>query len=168
LIVFFVPGRKQIPTQTITKRQVRSYLPAVLAKQSYVLVAQVKALGIALPIVAGHAQQKVGKVRSRLGSLELEGAVENGIWIDVDLIEMQSAAHLEAVLANQVGEAVGRLIGVVDLGLAGRIHAEGVVVERNVLDALNLRIQGNDAQRARAFDKPLRAQLGSHASHRLA
>ena len=64
-------------------------------------------------------------------------------------------------------EGIAPLEGVVDLALAGDIHADGEIVEGDVLDAFDARVQRHDAQRPCAGDKALRRQRRPNSADRL-
>ena len=77
---------------------------------------------------------------------------------------MKAAAEFQGMVANHLGEIVAPLKGIVDLALSGDIDADGEVVEGDVLDAFNAWVEGNNAERACAFDETLRGQRRSDAA----
>ena len=85
-------------------------------KHADILVTVVEALRVTLVVGAGNPQQKIGQVGASFGSLEHKGAVEYGIGIGVDLVEMEFAAHPNRMVADDARIVVHALKRVVDLG----------------------------------------------------
>src|SRR5579885_1233428 len=81
---------------------------------------------------------------------------------------MPVCARLECVVPNRFRQRFGHLVSVVHLALPGHIHADGEVIESDVLDSFNRWVEGNYTQRSVAFYKSLRRQRWSHATHWLA
>ena len=97
LIVFFPPGRDDVPAQACVDGQVAARSPTVLRIEAEVAVAQIEGLAGGLREVAGRSQQKVGVGVAGLGAVDVEGAVEGGVGMLVDLIDVKLAAELERV-----------------------------------------------------------------------
>src|SRR5208282_4888956 len=95
-------------------------------------------------------------------------AIEDGVRVSVDLVQVEFRAQLDCVCANNPGIVIHPLHGVIDLCQSRDVLAEGEVVERNVLDAFNSWSQGNNPRCARGASKSLRDQTRTHTTYRLA
>ncbi len=168
LIVLLRPGWDHVPAQAIVQGKVRFHAPAVLREETGVLVAIVETAGVALVVAAGDAEEEVGHIGARLGSLKYESTIKNGIGISVDLIEMEFAAQFESVFADDAREVVHPLVGIVDLGQSCNVLAEGEVVEGNVFDTFNGRRKRNDAGCSVGVDKTLGGEALTYAANRTA
>ena len=137
-------------------------MPTILGEGSDVFVADVERSGIALLVGAGDSEEKVREVGAGLRAIEDKRSVVDGIGFDIDLIEVEAASEFERMAANYLGKIVAPLKGIVDLPLARYVDADGEVVERNVLDALDTLVQRNNAKaaciRAIALLEALRGQ----------
>ena len=80
---------------------------------------------------------------------------------------MKFTADLDRVFADDLGEVIHPLEGVVRLLQAGRVHPEGEVVEGDVFDTFDLRGERYDAGRARRVNETLRRQTRPHTAERL-
>ena len=79
------------------------------------------------------------------------------------------AAELQGVVADDMGEIVAPLEGVVDLALSGDIDADGEIVEGDILNALNAVGQRNDAAACLSpSTNPCEARIGPTPPYRLA
>ncbi len=145
LVVFFPPGRDDVPAQAGVDGEVAAGAPAVLDVEAEVAVAQVEGLAGGLGEVAGGADQEVGVGVAGLGAVDVEGAVEGGVGMLVDLVDVELAAEFEGVRADGAGEAVAEVEGVVDLGYVGDGNAHDEGGEGDVLDAFELRGLDEDA-----------------------
>ena len=143
-------------------------MPAILRKRANIFVASIERIELALVELAGHANQEVREVDSRLCSGKNKVAVELRDGVCVDLIEMKIAAELHRVIAHHLGQRIGDLIGVVDLDQLVRGRADGVGVEIDILDTLPFGIESNDAIRAVGIDKTLRCKADIATADRLA
>ena len=163
-----MPGRQNIPPHAVVEHKIGTQPPAILSEESNVFVADVEGTGVTLLVSTGDAKQKISKVGACLRALEDERTVVDRIGFDIDLIEMEAAAELEGMVANHAGEIVAPLKGIVDLPLSGDIDTDGEVVEGNVLNTFNARVEGNNAEGVRTLHKALRGQAWPDAAHRLA
>ncbi len=164
LVVLLAPGRQNIPANTVVEHKAGTHAPAILSEGADVFIANVECAGITLLVSAGDSEEEVGKVGAGLRALEDERTIVDGVRLDVDLIEMEAAANFEGVVADDAGEIVAPLEGVVDLPLSGDIDADGVVVEGDILDAFRAWVEGNDAEAAGSLPlhsmKPCEARDG--------
>ena len=81
---------------------------------------------------------------------------------------MELSAKLDRVIAQHFGNSVGDLIGIVDLNeLVGR-GAGGVSIEVEVLHALSLGIESDDAGTAIGIREALGDQANVRSTHGLA
>ncbi len=62
LVVFFRPGRDAVPAQAVVQRQVRARVPAILREEANIFVARIEGVELALVVLAGHADEEVGKI----------------------------------------------------------------------------------------------------------
>src|ERR1039458_1069904 len=85
LIVFFIPGLDAVPAQTVVQRQALPYAPSILRVESYVFVAAVEGLKLALVVLARNSQQEVREVNAGLASVEYEVAIQLGDRIDIEI-----------------------------------------------------------------------------------
>ncbi len=167
LVVLLGPGRDAIPAKAVIQREVRESVPAILREETDVFVPRVKGVELALVVLARHADQEIGEVDAGFRSGENEAAIELGDGVSIDLVGMELPAKLHRVIAQHLGNRIGDLIGVVDLNeLVGR-GAGGVSVEVEVLDALSLGIESNDAGGSVGILEALRGQAYAETAHGL-
>ena len=76
------------------------YAPTVLSVEADVFVAAVKRLQLALVVLAGNSQQEIGEIGACLRAEEKKTAVELRDRVDVDLVEMEFAAHFDCVASD--------------------------------------------------------------------
>ncbi len=138
LIIFFPKRHDDVPAQTGVDRQVASCSPAVLRVQTGIPVAQVEWLTGGLSEVARRSQQEVGVWRTGLSAVDIEGPVERGVGMFIDLIDMELAAKLESVRAYHPGETITQIVSVVDLCLVRDRYAHHEGWEGDVLHAFKL------------------------------
>ena len=131
--------------------------------QAGILGAGIEDLFAGLDHIVGRADQKIGEVRSRLTAAEVEGAVFTIEIAIVDLVIVKLAAELKAVPADDLGEIVLDLKGVVELARGVRGHADGEVDEIDVGHALKARRDGADA--ARRTESPWEAERFERRTH---
>src|SRR6202789_357877 len=167
LIIFFPPGHDDIPSQTGIDGQVASCAPTVLRIEPGIPVSQIERLSGGLRIVARSSDEEIGVGRTSLGAVDIEGAIESGVRVLVDLVGVELSAELQGVGAERLGEAVGEEPGVIDLREVGDRNAHHEGWERNVLYTLELRCLDEDASRSRAGEA-LRGQADAETAFRLA
>src|SRR5205085_7565428 len=83
LVVLLRPVLHEIPSDSKVQRQTGRCPPAVLVKRRRVLMARVVGLRIRLVVESGNSDQEVGDIRTCLGAIESESAVERRIRIDI-------------------------------------------------------------------------------------
>ena len=89
--------------------------PAILSIEACIFVSPVKRLKLALVVLAWDSQKKIRVVRARLRAKEQEAAIKLSNGIDVDLIVVELAAHLEGVRSDYFGKIVQPLKSIADL-----------------------------------------------------
>jgi hypothetical protein len=166
LVVFFPPGHDHVPAQAGVDGELAGDSPTILRVEPEVAIAQIERLAGGLGEVAGGAEQEVCVGGAGLGAVDVEGAVEGGVGMLVDLIDVKLRADLERVRANGAGEAIAQVEGVVDLGDVGDGNAHDEGGEGDVLHALKLRRLHVDA--VRAGGEALRGQADAETAARLA
>ncbi len=111
-------------------------MPAILREETDVFVARIEGIELALIVLAGHADQEVGKVDAGFRSGENKAAIELRDGAGIDLVGMELSPELHGVIAQHFRDRIRDLIGVVDLNeLVGR-GAGGVSIEVQVLNPL--------------------------------
>ena len=155
LIVLLVPRRHDVPPHAVVDRQVRLRAPAVLREHAAVLIAQIEHAARRLDVVARRADQEVREVGPGFGAGERERAVERRIRFEPDLLKLVLATELQRVRSQDPRHAVAQVQRVAGLVDAGDRHAHRERVEHEVLDAVELRREDDDARRARTGHKPL-------------
>ena len=158
LVVLFRPGCNAIPAQAVVQGQVGQHVPAILREQSDIFVPRIEGVELALVVLAGHADQKVGKVDAGFLSGENEASIELSDGVGIDLVDMELSPELDRVVAQHLGEGVGDLIGIVGLDELVGCGAGREAVEVQVLDALSLGIESDNAGCAVGIRKALRNQ----------
>ena len=127
MVVFFPEGRDHIPAQARVDGQVAARSPGVLHVEAVVAVAQIEGLTRGLGKVAWRAEQEISVRVAGLCSVDVEGAVESGVGMLIDLVDMELSAELQRVRAKYTGESIAQVISVVDLRQIGdrNTHDEG-------------------------------------------
>ena len=114
----------QFPAQTVVQRQIGFDLPAILREQVESRIANILALGGALEIGVGNAEEVIGigvavahVIRS--GGIGIGNEGELAVHVEIEkLIELVAAyihAELQGVRANGLGEIVRPLERIADL-----------------------------------------------------
>ena len=111
-------------------------------------------------VARSNAEQKVGKVHTRLQAVEGEAAVEDYIGVGIDLVRVDLATCLEAVLADNAGEGVADFVDVLGLHQGGCVHAQGEVVEGDVFNPHGRGLERKDAGEALVGERGSNAALG--------
>jgi len=117
-----------------------------------------------LRVAAGDAENEIREIRARFRACKREGTIINGVGVNIDLIEMESAPQFEEVSSIDFGDVVGELKGIVGLIESGGVYAQGKVVEGDVFNAFDLGGQGNNAGAAGTIHEALRHKAGAHAA----
>ncbi len=167
LVVFFRPGSDEIPTEASVDGEVAAGAPAVLDVEAEVTVAEVEGLAGGLSEVAWSAEKEVGVGVAGFGAVDVEGAVEGGVRVLVDLVVVVLGAEFESVRADGAGEAFAEVEGVVDLGQVCDGDAQDEGGEGDVFDAFELRGLDEDAASSR-IREALRDEADAKAAFRLA
>ena len=115
--------------------------------------------------IAGHTYEEVGKGIARFGAVDVERAVERGIGMLVDLIQMKLAAKFQGVRADDLRKSVVEIQRVVHLRFVGDRNAHDERRKRDVFHAFELRRLDKDARGRRG--ETLRCQADAQASFRL-
>ena len=103
LVVFFPPRRDDVPAEASVDGEVAARSPTVLDVEAEIAIAQVEGLAGGLGEVAGGADEEVGVGVAGFGAVDVEGAVERGVGMLVDLVDVELAAELERVRADGRG-----------------------------------------------------------------
>src|SRR3984885_9562592 len=155
LVVLLIPRLDAVPAQAVIQSKAAVDAPAILRVQANVFVAAVKRLQLALIVLAGNPEQKIGEVQARFGAKEEEAAIELRDGIDVHWIVVGFAAKFQRVPANLFGKIVEPLKRIFNLIQLVRIGADRVAVESNALDAFGFRRQRHDSGGSRTNLEPL-------------
>ena len=142
-------------------------MPAILREETNVFVTGIKGVELALVVLAGNADKEIGKVHACLRSGENEVAIELSNGRGIDLIGVELTAKFHGVVAVYLGEGISNLIRVVDLNQLVGCSAGGITVEIEVLNALPLGIERNNAGRAVGILEALRSQAYAKTADRL-
>ena len=124
-------------------------------------------LGIGLIVIAGDADEEIGKIRTGFRTGEEKRAVESGVRVDVDLLEAQLNAGFQRMRADHLGEIIGPAVGVVGLGQVGNGSPDHKRIENHVLHAFDRRSQRHDARSTRARHESLRGEARTYTARRL-
>ena len=166
LVVLLVPRRHDVPAQAVVDRQVRARAPAVLREDAAVLIAKIEDAAGRLNVVARHAEQEVGEVRTGFGAGKRERAVERRVRLQPHLLELILPAELHSVPAPHPRNAVRQMERIARLIDACNRHAHRERVEHEILDTFELWRQHDDARRAGTGDESLRREAHALAAVR--
>ncbi len=139
LVLGVIPGLAHFPAQTIVERETRFHAPTVLDKEPGILCTGIEDLVAGLNEAVGSADEEIHKITSSFAAVESEGSVLTEIIALVDLVVVKLSAKPEAVRADDFGETVLHLIGVVVLAYGIRWNANDEIVEGDIWNAFEVR-----------------------------
>ena len=111
-----------------------------------------------LDVVARDPEQEICKIAPRFRAGKSKRAVERRVRIELHLRELELSAHLHRVRAEHLREAVVEIERLIDLVHAGDRDTHRERVERDVLDALELRCLDDDPRRGGPGHESLRCE----------
>jgi len=86
-----------------------------LREDADVFIPAVKGVELALVVLAGDAEEKIGEIRTGFAASEEEITVELRDGVGVDFVVMELDAEPQRVIVEDFGEVVEPLIGIIDL-----------------------------------------------------